>query len=85
MAVLTQTGDPSGTGKGGQSIWGEPFEDEIRPTHKFHARGVVAMANSGPNTNKSQVRSLYLTHAVLYYLQQAATSRWEIHDLWQGD
>ncbi|EDP44016.1 hypothetical protein MGL_1413 [Malassezia globosa CBS 7966] len=51
---MIQTGDPSGTGKGGQSIWGEPFQDEIRATLKFHARGVVAMANSAPNTNKSQ-------------------------------
>lgn len=54
--ILTQTGDPTGTGKGGESIWGAPFEDEIRPTLKFNARGIVAMANSAPNTNKSQVR-----------------------------
>ncbi|WFD04947.1 peptidylprolyl isomerase [Malassezia vespertilionis] len=51
---MIQTGDPSGTGKGGQSIWGEPFADEIRATLKFHARGVVAMANNVPNSNRSQ-------------------------------
>jgi len=51
---MIQTGDPSGSGKGGQSIWGETFADELRSTLKFNARGVVAMANSGPNTNKSQ-------------------------------
>lgn len=51
---MIQTGDPSGTGKGGQSIWGAPFEDEIRSTLRFNARGVVAMANSGTDTNKSQ-------------------------------
>ncbi|KIM84335.1 hypothetical protein PILCRDRAFT_818682 [Piloderma croceum F 1598] len=51
---MVQTGDPSGSGKGGQSIWGETFADELRSTLKFNARGVVAMANSGPNTNKSQ-------------------------------
>lgn len=35
LGTLTyQTGDPTGTGKGGQSIWGEPFEDEIRATFK---------------------------------------------------
>jgi len=51
---MTQTGDPAGLGKGGQSIWGKPFSDEIRSTLKFNARGVVAMANSGPDTNKSQ-------------------------------
>ena len=53
---MIQTGDQSGTGKGGESIWGGPFDDEIRPTLKFNARGVVAMANSAPNTNRSQVR-----------------------------
>ncbi|KAG8932826.1 Peptidyl-prolyl cis-trans isomerase cyp10 [Tulasnella sp. 418] len=51
---MIQTGDPTNTGKGGQSIWGKPFPDEIRSTLKFNARGVVAMANSGPDTNKSQ-------------------------------
>jgi len=52
---LVQTGDPTGTGKGGESIWGGVFEDEIRPTLKHNARGVVSMANSNkPNTNGSQ-------------------------------
>ncbi|GMK55754.1 hypothetical protein CspeluHIS016_0208100 [Cutaneotrichosporon spelunceum] len=51
---MVQTGDPTGTGKGGQSIWGEPFGDEVRQTLKFNARGIVAMANAGPGTNKSQ-------------------------------
>ncbi|CAK9781359.1 peptidyl-prolyl cis-trans isomerase-like 3 [Cutaneotrichosporon oleaginosum] len=51
---MVQTGDPTGTGKGGQSIWGAPFADEVRSTLKFNARGVVAMANAGPGTNKSQ-------------------------------
>ncbi|KAF9450072.1 cyclophilin-like protein [Macrolepiota fuliginosa MF-IS2] len=53
-SFMVQTGDPSGSGKGGQSIWGAPFPDEVRSTLKFNARGVVAMANSGPDTNKSQ-------------------------------
>ncbi|KAL9931626.1 hypothetical protein V8E36_009412 [Tilletia maclaganii] len=51
---MIQTGDPTGTGKGGQSIWGRPFPDEIRSTVKFNSRGIVAMANAGPDTNKSQ-------------------------------
>ncbi|KAI5119429.1 hypothetical protein M0805_009880 [Coniferiporia weirii] len=60
---MVQTGNPStkaddsakpSTGGGGQSIWGKPFADEIRSTLKFNVRGVVAMANSGPDTNKSQ-------------------------------
>ncbi|KAK4686798.1 peptidyl-prolyl cis-trans isomerase-like 3, partial [Tremellales sp. Uapishka_1] len=51
---MVQTGDPTGSGKGGKSIWNVPFADEIRQTLKFNARGIVAMANSGPDTNKSQ-------------------------------
>ncbi|KAJ7067129.1 cyclophilin-type peptidyl-prolyl cis-trans isomerase [Mycena amicta] len=51
---MAQTGDPTGSGKGGQSIWGKPFPDEIRSTLKFNARGMVAMANAGPDSNKSQ-------------------------------
>ncbi|KAF9478320.1 cyclophilin-like protein [Pholiota conissans] len=57
---MVQTGDPAGTGKGGQSIWGAPFADEVRSTLKFNTRGVVAMANSGPDTNKSQ---FFITYA----------------------
>ena len=58
---MIQGGDPSKTGKGGESIWGKPFKDEINPLHKFEERGVIAMANNGPNTNKSQffIVSLY--------------------------
>lgn len=51
---MVQTGDPSGTGKGGKSIWGEKFEDEINPHLKHNARGILSMANSGPDTNASQ-------------------------------
>ncbi|KAH0794729.1 peptidyl-prolyl cis-trans isomerase CYP71 [Histomonas meleagridis] len=50
-----QTGDPTGTGIGGESIWGGTFEDEISPNgHTFDQPGMVGMANSGPNTNASQ-------------------------------
>ncbi|KAL8843717.1 MAG: hypothetical protein Q9176_001925 [Flavoplaca citrina] len=51
---MLQTGDPTGTGRGGTSIYGEKFEDEIDPTLKHTGAGVVSMANSGPNTNVSQ-------------------------------
>ena len=51
---MIQGGDPTGTGTGGESIWGKPFEDEVSLAAKFDASGILAMANSGPNTNGSQ-------------------------------
>lgn len=50
---MIQGGDPGGTGSGGQSIWGKPFEDEFS-SRLFHIRGALSMANRGPNTNGSQ-------------------------------
>ena len=51
---MLQGGDPTGTGKGGESIWGGKFNDEIHPDNKHTTRGILSMANSGPNTNGSQ-------------------------------
>lgn len=51
---MIQGGDPTGTGRGGSSIWGTPFEDEVDSAVKFDRLGLLAMANSGPNTNGSQ-------------------------------
>lgn len=51
---MIQGGDPTGTGMGGESIWGKAFEDEVSPVAKFDGPGILAMANSGPNTNGSQ-------------------------------
>ncbi len=51
---MIQTGDPTGTGRGGSSIYGEKFEDEISTSLKHTGAGVLSMANSGPNTNGSQ-------------------------------
>ncbi|VDP19466.1 unnamed protein product [Soboliphyme baturini] len=51
---IVQGGDPSGTGLGGSSIYGEPFKDEFHSRLKFIRRGLVAMANGGPNDNGSQ-------------------------------
>ncbi len=51
---MIQGGDPTGTGMGGQSIWGKPFEDEVTKDVQFAKDGILAMANSGPGTNVSQ-------------------------------
>ncbi len=51
---MIQGGDPTGTGAGGESIWGTTFEDEFSPTLKFDRAGILAMANRGPKTNGSQ-------------------------------
>lgn len=51
---MLQGGDPTATGRGGESIWGGKFEDEVTPNVKFDKKGLLAMANAGPNTNGSQ-------------------------------
>jgi cyclophilin family peptidyl-prolyl cis-trans isomerase len=55
---VIQGGDPTGTGSGGTSIWGKEFDDELNPNSpsykEGYKKGVVAMANRGPNTNTSQ-------------------------------
>ncbi len=50
---MIQGGDPTGTGMGGESIWGKSFEDEFDPA-LHNLRGALSMANAGPNTNGSQ-------------------------------
>lgn len=50
---MIQGGDPTGTGMGGESIWGRSFEDEFTP-ELHNLRGALCMANAGPNTNGSQ-------------------------------
>ena len=51
---MIQGGDPTGTGRGGESIWGQPFEDECSSELSFDKPGLLAMANAGPGTNGSQ-------------------------------
>lgn len=50
---MIQGGDPTGTGMGGESIYGKSFEDEFS-NELFNIRGALSMANAGPNTNGSQ-------------------------------
>lgn len=50
---MIQGGDPQGTGRGGESIWGKPFEDEFSKDYR-NLRGALSMANAGPGTNGSQ-------------------------------
>ncbi len=60
---MIQGGDPTGTGRGGESIFGKAFKDECTSKILFNKKGLLAMANSGPNTNGSQ-----------FFITTAATS-----------
>ena len=61
---MIQGGDPTGTGRGGESAWGGRFSDEINRSSELYrgpyTKGTVAMANAGPNTNGSQ---FFIMHA----------------------
>ena len=63
---MIQGGDPTGTGRGGQSAWGGRFDDEINRTSEVYQKGyragTVAMANAGPNTNGSQFFIMHKTY-----------------------
>jgi peptidylprolyl isomerase len=67
---MIQGGDPDGTGMGGESIWGKPFEDECTADHKFDRPGLLAMANAGPSTNGSQ---FFITCAATPWLNMRHT------------
>ncbi len=73
---MIQGGDPLGSGIGGESIWGSPFEDEFDP-QLHNLRGALSMANSGPNTNGSQffiVQASEVPEGMLAQMEQLADS-----------
>ncbi len=51
---MIQGGDPTGSGMGGESLWGKKFEDEFSTSLHHDVPGMLSMANAGPNTNGSQ-------------------------------
>ena len=67
---MIQGGDPTATGRGGASIYGKNFADEISQELKHTGAGILSMANSGPNTNGSQVNTL------LWFIDANNTSVW---------
>lgn len=71
---MIQGGDPTGTGMGGESVYGGSFEDEFTP-NLFNLRGALSMANAGPNTNGSQffiVTASQVPSTMLAQLEQAS-------------
>ena len=62
---MIQGGDPTGTGRGGASIYGKHFDDEIQPDLKHTGAGVLSMVNTGPDTNASQ---FFITQAPTQWL-----------------
>lgn len=73
---MIQGGDPTATGRGGQSFYGGTFEDEITRNLKHTGAGVVSMANAGPNTNTSQ---FYISLKPLPHLDGKHTIFGRIH------
>ncbi|XP_014667751.1 PREDICTED: peptidyl-prolyl cis-trans isomerase-like 3 [Priapulus caudatus] len=76
---MVQMGDPTGTGKGGTSIWGNKFDNEILDELKHNMRGVVSMANNGPNTNGSQ---FFITYSKQSHLDHKYTIFGKVIDGW---
>ncbi|KIE00380.1 Peptidyl-prolyl cis-trans isomerase, cyclophilin-type, partial [Metarhizium majus ARSEF 297] len=67
---MIQGGDPSGTGKGGSSIWGKYFNDEFDGPLTHNSRGILSMANKGKNTNSSQ---FFITYKATPHLDRKHT------------
>lgn len=72
---MIQGGDPTGTGMGGQSIYGESFEDEFSP-EAYNLYGALSMANAGPNTNGSQFFIVQMKEVPAQMLSQLKQGGW---------
>lgn len=72
---MIQGGDPTGTGMGGESIYGEKFEDEFS-LQAFNFNGALSMANAGPNTNGSQFFIVSAKHVASNMLDQLEAGGW---------
>jgi cyclophilin family peptidyl-prolyl cis-trans isomerase len=87
---MIQGGDPTGDGTGGQSAWGPPFADEIDPESPLYRggyrAGIVAMANSGPNTNGSQFFIMHQDYALApnYVIFARVTAGMDVVDALAG-
>ena len=74
---MIQGGDPTGTGRGGESIWHKEFKNEYAPNLIFDRPFLLAMANHGPNTNGSQ---FFITVAPTPWLNGGYTIFGEVTD-----
>ncbi|CAL5870831.1 uncharacterized protein PFLUO_LOCUS5072 [Penicillium psychrofluorescens] len=67
---MIQGGDPTGSGRGGESVWGKYFSDEFEGPLKHDSRGTLSMANKGKNTNSSQ---FFIAYRALPHLDRKHT------------
>jgi peptidyl-prolyl cis-trans isomerase B (cyclophilin B) len=72
---MIQGGDPTGTGMGGSSVWGDSFKDEFS-TSLFNLNGALSMANAGPNTNGSQFFIVTAKEVPMTMLAQLEAGGW---------
>jgi cyclophilin family peptidyl-prolyl cis-trans isomerase len=87
---MIQGGDPAGDGTGGESAWGAPFPDDIDESSPLYSggyrRGMLAMANSGANTNGSQFFIMHADYPLLphYVIFARVTSGMDVVDALAG-